>query len=74
MGWASGTDLFDRVTEFTLSRCTDNSERYEVFYTLIDLFTNYDWDTWDESKYAEDPLFQEAFANLQEEWGWKESG
>ncbi len=64
MGWARGTELFDDIVRVTLPMISLPEDRREFFYTMLDKFTDYDWDCIDESRYWSDPDFQLAYQKI----------
>ena len=63
MGWASGTQLFDNVIAIVLPRI-DQTFRRHLFKDMLELFTDYDWDCINESRYWNDLDFQAAYQAL----------
>lgn len=57
MGWCSGTDLFDKV----IDAIPEEHRTVELFKKIITAFEENDWDCQYESKYYDNPMFQEAW-------------
>ena len=57
MGWGSATYLFDAVLDAVLEYLPDSTqpigEREWTVYKLWTLFTDADWDSWEESNHVE---------------------
>ncbi len=68
MGWASASNIFDRVAQALVDLNADDDTKKRVLGPLIDELTDGDWDTCDESaeRFADDPIIVELFA----ERGW----
>lgn len=63
MGWSSGTKVFRDVVEILKEKIDDFDLRVEMYVDLIDVFSNHDWDNYDEIL-GEDEAYDEAFKQL----------
>lgn len=75
MGWASGTELFDKVIDAVLSELGPNirTSRYpedmdNCIESIITAFEDADWDTQSESEYYDHPMVQRVFRVLHPDW------
>jgi len=66
VGWGSGTRIFDKVLDNILK--VDEVDKYKVVEDLLDILTDGDWDTIDESEYYNHPLVQKACKKLNLLW------
>ncbi|WP_435113326.1 DUF6011 domain-containing protein [Nocardiopsis synnemataformans] len=64
MGWAAGSDVFNRVARALIDQGADDDTKRIVLDPLIGALQDADWDTEDESldEFRDDPLIVEMFA------------
>lgn len=69
MGWASGSDLFDKIIEVMKEAVPDVEARVAAYRKLVDAFRDADWDTLDEcldKDEAYDRVFREIYPDEDE--------
>lgn len=65
MGWASGTELFDRCIDALLDKKRTKEERIR---DVIEAFEDADWDCQQESEYYEHPVVGKVFQAIHPDW------
>ena len=63
MSWASGSGLFSEIIEVLMEKVDDDSQREELYTSLIELFENHDCDTLDECQ-GVDSVFDSVWKEL----------
>ena len=56
MGWASGTEIFEKIIKAAMETIPDESQRKKFYTPVLDAFWNADWDCTDECC-GVDPVF-----------------
>lgn len=68
MGWASGSYIMSSIIECIEEFVPKHQEKVEIYYRLIDVFTDSDCDTLDEC-IDESTAFKEALSKRMKEYG-----
>lgn len=67
MGWASGSEIMNKIIKVVKKNVPDESVRREIYQPIYEAFTDSDWDTVDESLGLD-----EVFDQIAAEDGWGE--
>lgn len=70
MGWCSGTEIFDRMTQFILKTSMSDEEKYEAIHALAESLEDQDWDCQSDSDYSDEPIVERVFKALHPDWDW----
>lgn len=68
MGFALGTEAFDRITESTLNLNISEEEKVKFIVDVINAFEDLDWDCHADSYYYDHPIVVKALIILHPDW------
>ena len=67
MGWASGSDIANRMIAGISKEVADSVIRQKLYAIMISALESGDWDTQDEC-YGQDPAFDAALREAHPDW------